>query len=214
MLKLFRSLMPREDNFFGLFERHAAVVLQGARELVALLKGEGAIEAHCQAIMAYENEADDVTRDVLQLVRKSFITPFDRSAITGLINSMDDAIDQMNQTAKTITLFEITTFRPYMVGIGETAVRAAETTVDMLPLLRSVDRNAARLNELTEHIIHLEGEADGLHDAGLKELYAASGASAPMAFIVGRDIYSHLEKVLDRFEDVADEVQGLVLDHA
>jgi len=127
---------------------------------------------------------------------------------------MDDAIDQMNQTAKTITLYELTSFEPQMRDMAGIIVEAARITADAMPLLRDVGRNAARLHSLTERIVKLEGHADEIHDSGLKALFKAKGGEAPMDFIIGREIYSHLEKITDRFEDVANEIQGLVLDHA
>ena len=83
-----------------------------------------------------------------------------------------------------------------------------------MPLLRDLGRNAARLHGLTERIVKLEGHADEIYDNGLKALFKAKAGKAPMDFIIGREIYSHLEKITDRFEDVANEIQGLVLDHA
>jgi uncharacterized protein Yka (UPF0111/DUF47 family) len=80
--------------------------------------------------------------------------------------------------------------------------------------MRNVGRNAGRLHEITEAIVQLEGRADELHDAGLKLLFQRYGAGQAMAFMVGREVYRHLERVLDAFEDVADEIQGIVIDHA
>jgi uncharacterized protein Yka (UPF0111/DUF47 family) len=85
---------------------------------------------------------------------------------------------------------------------------------EALPLLRSIHANAARLHELTERLVRLEGKADEIHDAGLSKAFKAHGQSAPMQFFVAREIYSHLERVVDRFEDVANEIDGLVIDHA
>lgn len=214
MLKLFRWLMPREDRFFALFERHATVLVSGAEALGKLLRSHPAdIPAQCAAIVVLEQEADDITRDVLQCVRRSFITPFDRSAITSLIGSMDDAIDQMNQTAKAISLFDVRDFRPTMVSMGDTILATAQLTAEALPLLRDVGHNGPLLHGLTERIVQLEGQADAQHDAGLKELFHDC-RDAPMRFIVGQRIFDHLEKIMDRFEDVANEVQGLSIDHA
>jgi uncharacterized protein len=85
---------------------------------------------------------------------------------------------------------------------------------ETLPLLRSFTDNSGRILELTERLVTLEGQADDIHEAGLKSLYQATGEDAPMQFVVGNEIYSHLERIIDRFEDVANEIQGLVLDHA
>jgi predicted phosphate transport protein (TIGR00153 family) len=213
MLKLLRAIMPREDRFFDLFERHTQTLVSGADAMVRLLAG-GAIEQSCAEIRDIENAADDVTRDVLVGVRRSFITPFDRSAITGLISAMDDAVDEMWQTAKAITLYEVTEFEPQMQEMSTLAAEAARMVAEAIPLMRNIGRNGARLHDLTESIVHLEGRADELHAAGLKSLYQAHGKERPMAFFVGREIFSYIERVLDRLEDVADEIQGIVIDHA
>ncbi len=215
MLRWFQALMPKQGRFFDQFEEHATTLVAGADALARLLQGGPDIAIHVKEIYDQEHKADDVTRDVLQDVRRILITPFDRTAITGLIAAMDDAIDQMNGTAKAITLFEMTDFEPQMRDMSGIIVEAARVTSEVVPLLRSIGENATRILELTARLVQLEGHADEIHDAGLKSLYkAASGDANPMAFIVGREIYSHLERVVDRFEDVANEIQGLVLDHA
>lgn len=118
MLGWFRKLLPREDKFFELFEAHSQTVLGAADALKALLAGEGDAAAHCDRIVALEDRADDITRDVMLAVRRSFITPFDRGDIKDLIQSMDDAIDMMHKTVKTVRLYEQTSFDPGMREMG------------------------------------------------------------------------------------------------
>lgn len=215
MLRWFQRLMPHQGRFFEQFEEHAGTLVAGADALAQLLLGGPDIAVHVREIYDREHQADDITRDVLQDIRRILITPFDRTAISDLIAAMDDAIDQMNQTAKAITLFELTEFQPQMRDMSGIIVEAARVTSEVIPLLRSIGDNSSRILELTARLVELEGHADEIHDAGLKTLFkdVAAGAN-PMHFIVGREIYSHLEKVVDRFEDVANEIQGLVLDHA
>ncbi len=212
-LRWFQALLPKQGRFFELFEAHSRTLVDGADALARLLTGDD-IPAQIAAVHAREQDADDITRDVLQDVRRSFITPFDRSAITDLIGAMDDAIDQMNATAKTIELYGVTAFEPQMLDMAGIVVEAARITAEAVPLLRSLGDNANRLHVLTGRIVKIEGHADDIHDAGIKALYKKHGKGDPMGFIVGREIYSHLERVVDRFEDVANEIQGLVIDHA
>lgn len=214
MLRWFQALMPSQGRFFDLFEAHAAALVAGADALARLLQGGDEMAAHCKAVHDREQEAGDITRDVLQDVRRTFVTPFDRSAIAGLIGSMDDAMDQMDRTAKAATLFDVTRFEPQMQDIGGIIVEAARITAEAVPLLRSVGTNGARLHALTERIVRIEGHSDEIHDAGLKALFKATGDAGPMAFVVGQELYGHLQKVVDCFEDVANEIQGLVIDHA
>jgi uncharacterized protein Yka (UPF0111/DUF47 family) len=213
MLRWFQALMPSQGRFFELFEAHSATLVAGAEALALLLQGKD-MPTHIKTIVDREHEADDITRDVLQDVRRIFVTPFDRSAITGLIGVMDDAIDQMNKTAKAIELYEVTSFEAPMRDMTGIIVEAARITAEAIPLLRSLGSNSARLHDLTSRLIAIEGHADEIHDAGIKALFKATGSDNAMAFVVGRELYSHLERIVDRFEDVANEIQGLVIDHA
>lgn len=212
MLGWFQAIMPKEAQFFALFDRHAQTLVAGANALRDLLEGGAATAPGCARVVEHENEADAITREVLLAVRKTFITPFDRVDIKDLITSLDDAIDQMQKTAKVITLFNVTAFEPQMREMAQIIVSAAETTVEMVRLLPAMRQNATRLTELAEHITRIEGHADDLYDAGRKALYEAHRTGDPMAFIVGVDIYGHLEKVVDRFEDVANRISGIVIE--
>ena len=217
MLGWFQALMPKEELFFDLFVQHAKIVVAGAEALRSVLKGGNRVEHYCEQIVARENEADEITRQVLVAVRRTFITPFDRTDIQDLISSLDDAIDQMNKTAKVITLFEVSSFTSQMMQMGEISLQAATLVLEAMPLLSSIGKNAGRLNTLTEQIIRLEERADQLHDDGRKALFLANreaNAGNTMNFTIGTEIYDHLEKVVDRLEEVANEINALVIDHA
>lgn len=166
----------------------------------------------CAAVMAHEDAADQVTREVFLAVRRTFITPFDRSDIRGLTTSLDDAIDQMQKTAKAIMLFEVTSFQPQMRELGDLAIQAAHLTVEATDLLRNIGANANRLNAIGEAVTRIENRSDELYDAGMKALFKAS-QDRPMDFIAGAEIYDHLEKVIDRFEDVANGISGILIEH-
>ena len=213
MLGWFQALMPKEERFFDLFSRHAETLVLGADALRELLDGGPGVAACCERIFRHEHEADLVARETHQAVRRTFITPFDRSDIRGLSNSLDDAIDQMQKTAKGIILFEVTQFEPEMREMGDIIALSAKRTVEAVAMLRSMRENARALHDFAEAITQLEETADGLHDKGLKALYLRSRPADALGFIVGRDIYSHLEKVMDRFEDVANRVSGILVEH-
>jgi predicted phosphate transport protein (TIGR00153 family) len=206
--------MPKEERFFDLFNRHARTIVDGSEALNALLHGGVSVPDACRKVMDFENQADAITRDVLILTRRSFITPFDRSDIKQLISSLDDAIDQMQKTARTILLFEVGTFEPQMAELGDIIVQAAKLTVDAVALLGAHRQQATRLNGITEEIIRLEEGADGLHIVGIKALFIKHRAGNAMDFIVGNEIYDHLEKVMDRFEDVANGISGIVIEQS
>jgi uncharacterized protein len=216
MLGWFQALMPKEERFFTLFEKHAKIVVAGAEALRGLLQGGDGVDGYCKQIFQREAEADDVTKEVLLAVRRTFITPFDRTDIQDLISSMDDAIDQMNKTAKTIVLFEVNKFEPPMRDMSEVIVQSAKLVLEAVPLLNSIGSNAAQLNALTTKIVQIEDYADNICDRGIKELFLASRAEGnqgnAMKFVIGSELYDHLEKVVDRFEDVANEINSIVVD--
>jgi predicted phosphate transport protein (TIGR00153 family) len=212
MLGWFRAIMPREDRFFALFAAHAQTLVAGSEALRDLLQGGDAVAPGAERVMRHEEEADEITRQVMQAVRRTFITPFDRGDIQDLVTSLDDAIDQMRKTAKVVTLFEVATFEPAMRQMADSIVQAALLTAEAVALLPNMRQNAARLNELAIQVTQIEDHSDTLYDEGRKALFLAHRAGDPMAFIVGVDIYSHLEKVLDRFEDVANRISGIVIE--
>jgi predicted phosphate transport protein (TIGR00153 family) len=160
-----------------------------------------------------ENEADAVTQEVLLAVRRSFITPFDRGDIKDLIQSMDDAIDMMHKAVKTVTLFERRHFEPQMREMGALTVQAAKVTAKAIPLLQNIAANSAQVSALAQEVMKLEERADKLHEEGLKALFRTEGPANPMAYIIGSEIYSELERVMDRFEDVANEISGVMIEN-
>jgi len=212
MLRWFRAFLPKEERFFDLFARHSDTVVKGALALQDMLRGGDDTLVHCQRVSQFENDADGVTREVLTAVRRTFITPFDRGDIKNLITSMDDAIDQMQQTAKAVILFEVRTFEPPMREMGQLIVECANLVSRALPLLQSIGDNVSLLSQITEELGKLEGRVDDLHDIGMKELYLKHRDGSAMDFIVGVEIYDHLEKVADRFDDVANEINSIVIE--
>ncbi|MBR2119136.1 MAG: DUF47 domain-containing protein [Afipia sp.] len=212
MLGLFRKLLPREERFFDLFARHSQAVVHGAEALEGMMRGGEETPVYCQRVNQFENDADQITREVLTAVRRTFITPFDRGDIKNLITAMDDAIDQMQQTAKAVMLFEVRIFEPPMREIGAILVQCANLVGRALPLMQSMGPNVTTLTALTEEITRLEGRVDDLNDIGLKELFLKHRDGSAMDFVVGAEIYKHLEKVADRFDDVANEINSIVIE--
>lgn len=213
MLQFFHALMPKEESFFALFAAHAATLPKGAAALRAMLEGGDRTGEWCAKVMEHENEADAVARDTLLAVRRSFITPFDRSDIRELTNALDDAIDQMQKTAKVVMLYGLSDFAPHMRQLGDIAVQSADLCVEAVGLLPQLRKKHARLNEITEAMVRLEGDSDVLYDEGMKALFEAHRGGDALAFVIGAELYDHLEKVVDRFEDVANTINGIVVEH-
>jgi uncharacterized protein len=212
-MRWLQAIMPKEERFFALFAEHAAVIVAAAGALRAALAGGAALAENLKTVMDCEHEGDRITREVLLAVRRSFITPFDRGDISRLIQSMDDAIDQMQKTAKTILLFNVSAFEPEMRQMTECIVRSSGLLQQAIPLLNAINKNVAQLNSLTEQIVHIESEADDLYDAARKRLFEERARAQPMDFWVAMEILDHLEKVADSLDDVANEIHSVVTEH-
>ena len=211
-MRWFQALLPREQSFFDHFAAHARLLVQGAEALRELLNGGPGMAEATAAIILHENQADEIARTVFLSMRRTFITPFDRSDIRDLTTALDDAIDQMQKTAKSISLFEVTEFQPEMRELGDLAIQAAHLTVEATELLRNMGKNATRLNAIAEAVTRIENRSDEIYDVGMKQLFGRSQAR-PMDFIAGADILDHLEKVIDRFEDVSNSISGILIEH-
>jgi predicted phosphate transport protein (TIGR00153 family) len=213
MFNWFQRLLPKTGDFFGMFEAHSATLVAAATALRQLIEEHGDETVLLREINRREHEADDIIRTVLHTVRKTFLTPFDRGAITSLIAAMDDTIDEMQDTARAISLYELTKFEPEMREMVTIISDQAGITAEAIPMLRDITRNGTQLHYLTERLVQLESRADVVHAAGLKKAFKAHSAQ-PMQFMVAREIYKHLERIADAFEDVANQIDGVVIDHA
>ena len=213
MFNWFQRLLPRTGDFFGMFEAHAATLVAAAEALQRLANDGSSTGEVLRTIQDREHEADEIIRQVLTAVRRTFLTPFDRGAITSLIASMDDAIDEMLAAARAIDLYELRELRPEMKEIVSVISEAARVTAEAVPLLRDVSSNGTKLHQLTGRVVSLEGRADEIHAAGLRLAFKSARAD-PLQFAVSREVFRNLERVTDAFEDVANEIDGIVIDHA
>jgi uncharacterized protein len=213
LFQWFQRLLPHKGDFFQLFEAHAVTLVAAAASLQELAQDGSSTAEALRTIQDREHDADDIIRRVLTEVRKTFLTPFDRGAITSLIGSMDDAIDEMLASARAIDLYQLRNLPPEMNQIVEVIVEAAAVTSEAVPLLRNITGNGARLHKLTARLVSLEGTADDIHAAGLRRAFQDARAD-PLQFAVTREVFKNLERVADAFEDVANEIDGIVIDYS
>ena len=213
MFKIIRAIMPRSDNFFDLFEAQAKKAQEAALTLRAILEGGDDIADKCARLSTQEEEADQISYEVMQSIRRSFITPFDRSDIKALSSALDDAIDQMNKTGKVVMLYDVTSFQTNMRAMGDRIILLSNIVAEALPLMRNIGANSSRLHQMVGEISRIEEQSDQLNDTGLKELFKATPKDDALAFVIGAEPYDHLEKVCDRFEDVAHVMSDIVIEH-
>ena len=208
MFGFFKALMPKDERFVARLAAHSRHVVDGAIAFRGLLSGADG-ELSYRALCRHEEAADEVTRQTVQAIHRSFITPFDRSQILDLTTALDDTIDLMKEAGRRIRLYGIA-YTPEMLGMADCAVEATTAIRDAMPLLGTIARSAARLQEMQDKVRDAESRADDLLAAGLRTLFG-SEASAGTKLTVEK-VYDLIESVVDRCEDVADVIEGIVVE--
>ena len=204
-------LMPREGRFFDLFNAHAEHILEGSRELAAMIGTFDELEAHAQRIDAAERAADKVTHECITLLHKTFITPFDREQIHQLITAMDDILDLIQDVAESVALYDLRRVTPEARQLAEICHMCCERVRTAVALLTNVKRSEAIL-KCCEEIDRLESDADRVMRGALSKLFREE--SDIKQVIKLRVIYELLESITDRCEDVANVVEGIVLENS
>jgi len=208
---MFGRLMPREGNFFELFNAHAERIVEGSRELQAMIAGFNEVEKHAQRIDEAERAADKITHETITLLHKTFITPFDRDQIHGLITHMDDILDLMQDVAESIVLYDIRKITPESKQLAEICQMCCERVRSAVSLLKNVKDPEAILKTCQE-IDRLESDADRVMRAAMSKLFRDE--SDVKQLIKLRTIYELLENITDRCEDVANLIEGIVLENS
>ncbi len=198
-------LIPREESFFELFEELASKVEQGAAELLDLLKNYTDLDRKAGRVLDIEHEGDDLTHEVMRRLNTTFITPFDREDIHRLASNLDDVLDHIEATAEYLQLHKIEQPLPQMVAQAETLARAAKHTADAMPNLRKMKN----LETYWIEINRLENEGDRSYRRTIAELF--SGDYKAMDVLKWKDIIEEIETAIDRLEDVAYTIEGIVL---
>jgi len=204
-------LMPREGRFFDLFNAHAERIIEGSRELAAMIGTFSELDAHAQRIDGAERAADKITHECITLLHKSFITPFDREQIHALITAMDDILDLIQDVAESIALYDLRSVTPEAKQLAEICQMCCERVRTVVGLLTNVKRSDAIL-KCCEEIDRLESDADRVMRAALSKLFRDESDLKQVMKL--RVIYELLESITDRCEDVANVVEGIVLENS
>ena len=204
-------LMPREGNFFNLFNAHAERIIEGSRELSAMIGTFRELDAHAQRIDAAERAADKITHECITLLHRTFITPFDRDQIHQLITAMDDILDLIQDVAESVALYDLRTITPEARQLAEICHMCCERVRTVVGLLTNIKRPEAIL-KCCEEIDRLESDADRVMRAALSKLFRDESDLKQVMKL--RVIYDLLESITDRCEDVANVVEGIVLENS
>ncbi|MDR0576649.1 MAG: DUF47 family protein [Candidatus Accumulibacter sp.] len=207
--------MPHEGKFFDLFNAHAEQVVLGSQALVGLMKAfndsDEAAERQCNQVDVAEKTGDHITRETMRQLHKSFITPLDREEIHQLITNLDDILDLTQDAAQTVTLYDIRHITPEAVRLSEIGLQCAERVRAAVGLLASMD-NGPRIFKLCHEIDELESAADREMRGAMSRLFREEPDVREV--IKYRTIYELLETVTDRCEDVANIIEGIVIENS
>lgn len=204
--------IPREQSFFNLFEQMANKVQEGAEELLDLLKNYSDLERKSARIVFIEHEGDDITHEVIRRLNTTFITPFDREDIHRLATSLDDVLDHVEAAAEYLVLHKIEQPLPQMVAQAETLAEAARVGAEAMPSLKHMGKPRKGEKSLDSYCVEvnrLENEGDHLYRRTIAELF--SGEFNAMDVLKWKDIIEEIETAIDRLEDVANTIEGIVL---
>jgi predicted phosphate transport protein (TIGR00153 family) len=208
MLKRF---MPRETNFFDYFERHAATTVRGCRELVDLTKAGTDYEARATRIKDIEHEADSITHDCVEALHKTFITPIDRDQIHMLISHMDDIMDYVETVSDLCVLYNIGGMTQDARDLADVLLDATLHIEGAVKGLRDM-KHAEAISEACIEVNRLENKGDELLRKAVARLFHEE--KDPVAIIKWKELYENLEIATDRCEDVANIIEGIVLENA
>lgn len=206
------SFIPRDMEFYDLFEQETSNLVVAAEKLVDLFENYENVAAKAKELKEFEHRGDVITHEIIARVHRSFVTPIDREDITLLAHSLDDVMDFIEAAGRTAYLYHIAQPTERARELARIVVKIALKLNEVMPQLRHRDQFPRILKQCVE-INTLENEADDVQHAALAELFEACATNA-CEVIKWRELYQHLEDATDRGEDVANVLEGIVLKHA
>jgi predicted phosphate transport protein (TIGR00153 family) len=208
---MFSRFMPREGKFFELFNEHAALIVEGSHALAALMASGDDLERRARNVESIEKRGDKITRSTIELLHKTFITPIDRDDIHQLISELDNILDLIEDSAQLMFLYDVRVLPPDAKKLADLCVECCAKVKSAVALLSSMD-NADAIMALCEEIDRLESEADHVMRAAMGRLFRDEPDVRELIKL--RTVYEHLETVTDHCEDVANIIQGIVIENA
>ena len=214
---LFGKLLPREGNFFDLFNQHGGHIVEGARSFILLIQNYGDLslrEKYAGEVGHAERQADRITAEVNRLLHKTFITPIDREQIHGLINAMDDILDLLQDASETMSLYDVRAMTEDILRLGDISAKCCERVqhaVALLPKISQAEAAEAAI-KTCEEIDKLESDADRVMRSAMSKLFREENDVRELIKL--KAIYELLESISDRCEDVANLIEGVVLENS
>ena len=214
---LFGKLLPREGNFFELFNQHGNYIVEGARAFILLIQNYADLqlrEKYAAEVDRAEKQADRITAEVNRLLHKTFITPIDREQIHGLINAMDDILDLLQDATETMSLYDVRAMTDDVLRLGDLSAKCCERVQHAVSLLPKISQpaTAEAAIKTCEEIDKLESDADRVMRSAMSKLFREEKDVRELIKL--KAIYELLESISDRCEDVANLIEGVVLENS
>jgi hypothetical protein len=207
---MIRKFLPKETDFFSMFEKAAQNVKKGAILLVEMMEDLGSAEAKAKDIYEAEQEGDLLTHEVMRKLNKTFLTPVDREDIHALVGRIDDVLDLIWASADRVVLFKLNSAPPEAIDLSKTLLETTEFIAKAVGCLK--DKKYSYIQEYCIEINRLENRGDRIFREALVKLF--DNINDPILVIKWKEVYEHLEEANDTCEDVADILEGIVLKHA
>ena len=212
---MFGSSKARDRVFFQTFTEHAQRSVEAATLLLQMFENPSTKEKLSLAISEKEGAGDRLTHDTVKRLHETWITPLDRFDIHGLISKQDDVLDLIEAVSERMVLFEIATVRPAAIELARVLLKACEDLHRALGFFEKLAAQSKEILEICVEINRLENEADAIYRRAIAELFRSGGEPIEAVEIMKwRDLFDNIEEATDRCEDVANIVEGVVLEYA
>ncbi len=213
-MRFLSALMPREGQFFDLFNKHADLIVEGAKAMSSLLQSyedPKARDTWLAKIDQCERGADRFTHDTVALLHATFVTPFDRDDIHRLISRMDDILDLIQDAGESLVLYDIQKLTPEALHLANLLQICCDRVHDAVALLKSMD-NAPQILKLAQDIDQLESDADRVMRSAISKLFREEADVRQVIKL--KAVYELLETATDKCQDVANVIEGVVIENA
>jgi uncharacterized protein len=204
---MLKRILPKEYSFFDFFDRHILVTARVCQELLDLTSSGQNITARVELIHKLEHEADQITHECIEALHKTFITPIERTDILQLIKQLDDILDAIDAACSRIELYGIVEMRQEARELAEVLVISVSEIKGALQCIRNL-KNIDKINQHCIAMHELENKGDTLLRSALIRLFQED---QPILIIKWKEIFERLEKAVDRCENVANIIEGIVI---
>lgn len=208
---MLKKLMPRQEDFFDMFDEMCDNILQGAVLFKKMVTDTGAMTVHAEGINSIEHKNDELGHEILSKLHKTFITPIDREDIHTLTNRLDDILDLTYVAAMNIIHYKPKKLPPELSALAEVLIQSVTAVKEMMSLFRDLQKNQDRILQLRIEINRLENEADSIRRGAMARLFQKEKNAVELMKI--KDILNFIENATDMCEDVSDIVEGVVLEN-